>query len=131
MNQLMVGSVKHSPIGSISVSAIHRDIRSLRPANRAMVSGPLGHRASHGLGTIGEGDAAVHQALAVLASTAARTFALGVALNNSCLKVTVISMATETEKPANRSDEPLYGDSLARVDRDCGERPPFWRWQTR
>ena len=37
----------------------------------------------------------------------------------------------ETVFDKNDPDDPLYGDSLARVDRDCGEKPPFWRWQTR
>ena len=72
---------------------------------RAPVCGPLGHQASHGLGTTGGGEAAVHQAQAVLASTAARTLALGVALNNSWLKATVISMATAMAKLVNRSDD--------------------------
>ena len=97
----------HSPIGGISVSAMHRSICSLRlmPSNTVVVSGPLGHRASHGLGTTGGGDAAVHQAQAVLVSTAARKLALGVALNSSWLKVTVTSMVTEMEKLVNHSDE--------------------------
>ena len=31
----------------------------------------------------------------------------------------------------NDPDDSLYGDVSAQVDRDCGERPPRWRWQTR
>ena len=87
-----------------------RDTCSLRtkPSVRASVSGPLGHQASRGLGTIGEGDAAVHPAQAVLANTAARTLALGDRLNSSWRKGTVISMAMEMEKPANR-----LGNALA------------------
>ena len=41
----------------------------------------------------------------VLVSTAARTLAPEVSLNNSWLKATVISIVTEMEKPANHSDE--------------------------
>ena len=44
-------------------------------------------------------------AQAVLASTAARTLGLGVALNNSWLKATDISMVTAMEKPANHSGD--------------------------
>ena len=101
--------MKHSPIGGISVSAIHRDTCNLRtkPSVRASVSGPLDHQASHVLGTIGEEDAAVHQSQAVLANTAARTLAPGDRLNSSWQKGTVISMVTATEKPANRLGKAL------------------------
>ena len=97
------------PIGGISVSAMNRSICSLRMRQSvtARVSGPLGHQASHGPGTTGGGDGAVQVAQAVLASTAARTLALGDRLNSFWQKDTVISMVTVTEKPANRSDEHL------------------------
>ena len=81
------------------------------------MSGPLGHQASPGLGTIGEGDAAVHQAQAVLANTAARTLDLGVALKSFWLRVTITSMVMAMEKPANRSDEHIGRGELAV---DCG-----------
>ena len=56
----------HSPIGGISVSAMHRSICSLRTklSARAPVSGPLGHQASHDLGTIGGGDGTVQKVVA-------------------------------------------------------------------
>ena len=69
-------------------------------ANRqGRVSGPMGHQALHGLGTSGGGDAAVHQAQAVIATTAARTLVHGAVLNSSWQTVTFISMVME--KPAN------------------------------
>ena len=71
------------------------------------MSGPLGHQASHGPGTTGGGDGAVQVAQAVLASTAARTLALGAALNSSWQKGTVISMEMEMVKPANRLGKAL------------------------
>ena len=97
------------PIGGTSVSAIHRDTCSLRtkPSVRASESGPLGRQASHGLGTIGEGDAAVHQAQVPLANTAVLTLDLGVALKSFWLRDTVTSMVTAMEKPANRSGDHL------------------------
>ena len=79
----------------------------------------MGHQASHGLGTTGGGDGAVQVAQAVLASTAARTLALGVALNNSWLKATVTSMVTEMEKLVSHSDESavtVLGPSLRNLD---------------
>ena len=80
------------------------------------MSGPLGHQASLGLGTTGGGEAAVHQVQAVLASTAARTLALGDRLNSSWQKGTVISMVTAMEKPANHSgDVALERMALAKV----------------
>ena len=86
---------------------MHRDISSLRMRQsvRASVSGPLGHQASHGLGTTGGGDGSAQIAQAVLGNTDARTLALGVALNNSWLKATVISLVTAMEKLLNRSDD--------------------------
>ena len=51
------------------------------------------------------GDAAVHQAQAVLESTAARTLALGDRLNSCWLKATVISIVTAMEKPASHSSD--------------------------
>ena len=77
----------------------------MRPNVRALVFGPSVHLASHGLGTTDREEGAVQVAQAVLASTAARTLALGVALNNSWLKATVTSMVTEMEKLVNHSDE--------------------------
>ena len=65
------------------------------------------HQASHGLGTTDEEDEAVQVARAVHVNTAARTLALGIALNSSWLKDTVTSMVMAMEKPANRSDDHL------------------------
>ena len=58
--------------------------------------------ASHGLGTAGGGEAAVHQVQAVLASTGARTLAPGAGLKSSWQTVTFISKEMVMEKPANR-----------------------------
>ena len=109
VNQCWFKQAKHLLTGGISVSAMQRSIWSLSttPSNRVVVSGPLGHRASHGLGTTGKGDAAGHQAQAGPVNTAARTLALGVAPNSSWRKETVILMVTVMEKPANRSDDHL------------------------
>ena len=89
------------------------------PSVRAPVSGPLGHQASHGLGITGGGDGTAQAAQAVHVSTAARTLALGVALNNSWLKATVTSMVTEMEKLVSHSDESavtVLGPSLRNLD---------------
>ena len=88
---------------------MHRDISSwrLRQTVRAPASGPLDHQASHGPGTTGGGDGTARVAQAVLASTAARTLALGDRLNSSWLKDTDISMVTVMEKPANHLDNYL------------------------
>ena len=94
-------------IGDISMSAMDRNSCSLRtkPSDRALVFGPSVHQASHGLGTTEREERAVQVAQVVTASTAARTLALGVALNISWLKDTDISTVTVMEKPVNHSDE--------------------------
>ena len=46
------------------------------------MSGPLGHQASHGLGTTEGKEGAVQVAQAVLENTAVKTLALGRALSN-------------------------------------------------
>ena len=91
------------PIGGISVSAMHRDISSLRlrQSFRARVSGPLDLLASHVLGITEREEVVVQIAQVVLASTAARTLALGVAPNSSWSKDTVISIVIVMEKPVN------------------------------
>ena len=97
---------------------MHRDMSSLRMRQSvwAPASGPLDHQASHGLGTTGGVGAAVQVTQAVLASTAARTLALGDRLNSFWQKDTVISMVTVTEKPANHSgDVALERIALAKV----------------
>ena len=69
--------------------------------------GQLIHQASHGLGTTDEEDEAVQVARAVHVNTAARTLALGIALNSSWPRVTVTSMATEMAKLVNRFDSDM------------------------
>ena len=95
------------PIGGISVSAMRRGIYSLklRQSARATVSGPLGHRASHGLGTTGGEDGTAQVAQAALPNTAVRTLGPGDRLNSSWQKDTVTSMVTVIEKLVNYSDK--------------------------
>ena len=85
------------PIGGISVSAMYSNICSLRtkPGDRALVFGPSVYQASHGLGTTDREEGVVQVAQAVLASTAARTLALGTALNNCYPKGIVTSIEIE------------------------------------
>ena len=94
-------------LGAIPVSAMHRSICRLRkrPNVRALAFGPSVHQASHGLGTTEREERAVQVALVVLANTAAKRLALGVALNSSWLKDTVTSIVTVMEKPANHLDD--------------------------
>ena len=92
------------PIGGISVCAMRRGISSLRlrQSARAMGSGPLGHRASHGLGTTGGEGGTAPVAQAALPNTAVRTLGPGDRLNSSWQKDISISTVMAMEKLANR-----------------------------
>lgn len=74
----------------------------LRQSARAMVSGPLGHQASHGLGTTGGEDGTAQVAQAALPNTAVRTLGPGDRLNSSWQKDITISTVIAMAKLANR-----------------------------
>ena len=92
------------PIGGISVCAMRRGISSLRlrQSTRAMGSGPLGHRASRGLGTTGGENGPAQIAQAALPNTAVRTLGPGGRLNSSWQMDITISTVMAMGKPANR-----------------------------